>query len=173
MFRFRTLGPLSVPDAIDALTQPANELGVSFEERAVDTVVVYTDGYPYFIQEYGKVVWDRAEGSPITAVEAVESQAIVEARLDESFFQVRIQRASEQETEYLRAMAELGAAPQRAADVAKVLERPSGELGKVRTRLIEKGLLYSPMYGYAAFTVPQFDRFLRRAFPAPSSRADR
>ena len=51
----------------------------------------------------------RAEGSPITAVEAVESQAIVEARLDESFFQVRIQRASEQETEYLRAMAELGA----------------------------------------------------------------
>ena len=173
LFRFRTLGPLSVPDAIDALTQPANELGVSFEERAVDTVVVYTDGYPYFLQEYGKVVWDRAEGSPITAVEAVESQAIVEARLDESFFQVRIQRASEQETEYLRAMAELGAAPQRAADVAEVLERPSGELGKVRTRLIEKGLLYSPTYGYAAFTVPQFDRFLRRSFPVPSSRADR
>ncbi len=170
LFRFRSLGPLAVPDAIDALTQPANELGVSFEERAVDAVVVYTDGYPYFIQEYGKVVWDRADGSPVTAVEAVEAQAIVEARLDESFFQVRIQRASEQEIEYLRAMAALGAAPQRAADVASVLHRPSGDLGKVRSRLIDKGLLYSPTYGYAAFTVPQFDRFLRRSFPEPAMR---
>ncbi|CAN5796259.1 ATP-binding protein [soil metagenome] len=167
LFRFRSLGPLAVPDAIDALTQPANDLGVSFEERAVDTVIIYTEGYPYFIQEYGKVLWDRAERSPISAVESVEAQTIVEARLDGSFFQVRVQRASEQEIDYLRAMAELGAAPQRAADVARALSRPSSELGKVRSRLIEKGLLYSPTYGYAAFTVPQFDRFLRRWFPAP------
>ena len=165
LFRFRRLGPLAVPDAIDALTEPANELGVTFDERAVDAVVVYTEGYPYFIQEYGKALWDRAEGSPITAIEAVEAQAIVEARLDASFFQVRVQRASEQELGYLRAMAELGPAPQRAADVARVAGRSSEALGKLRTRLIDKGLLYSPSYGYAAFTVPQFDRFLRRSFP--------
>lgn len=165
LFRFRSLGPLAVPDAIDALTQPANELGVSFDERAVDTVIVYTGGYPYFIQEYGKVHWDRAEGSPISSIEAVEAQAIVEASLDGGFFQVRVQRASEQEIGYLRAMAELGSEPQRAADVARLMNRQSGDLGKVRSRLIEKGLLYSPSYGCAAFTVPQFDRFLRRSFP--------
>ncbi len=173
LFRFRSLGPLAIPDAIEALTYPANELGVAFEERAVDVVVVYSDGYPFFLQEYGKVLWDRAEGSPITAVEAVEAQAIVEARLDEGFFQVRVQRASEQEIEYLRAMAELGSQPQRAADVARVLHRPSGELGKVRSRLIDKGLLYSPNYGYAAFTVPQFDRFLRRSITVPRTTGPR
>jgi hypothetical protein len=29
--------------------------------------------------------------------------------------------------------------------------------------LIEKGLLYTPSHGYAAFTVPHFDRFMKRA----------
>ena len=80
---------------------------------------------------------------------------------------VRIERASEQEIRYLRAMAKLGAEPQTAAAVAAVLDRRSDQLGKVRTRLIEKGLLYAPTYGRAAFTVPQFDRFLRRSYPFP------
>ena len=172
LFRFRTLGPLSVPDAIDALTQPANELGVSFEERAVDTVVVYTDGYPYFIQEYGKVVWDRAEGSPITAVEAVESQAIVEARLE------RLLPGAHPASQRTRDRVSAGDGRTRGGAAARRRRRaspraPVRESGKARTRLIEKGLRYSPMDGYAAFTVPQFDRFLRRAFPVPSTRADR
>ena len=125
LFRFRTLGPLSVPDAMMPSRSPRtnsasrSRSGPSTPWWSTPTVSVLHPGV-----RQGRV--DRAE-VPITAVEAVESQAIVEARLDESFFQVRIQRASEQETEYLRAMAELGAAPQRAADVAKVLERPSEE----------------------------------------------
>jgi hypothetical protein len=31
--------------------------------------------------------------------------------------------------------------------------------------LIEKGMLYTPAHGFAAFTVPQFDRYMRRAHP--------
>jgi hypothetical protein len=171
LFRFLRLDALSDGDAARALTLPADELGVLFEPRAVETVVAFTEGYPYFIQEYGKVLWDRADGSPITAVEAVEAQAVVEVRLDQSFFRVRIERASELEVRYLRAMAELGTGPQRAADVAAVLGRRTTQLGPVRSRLIEKGLLYQPSYGLAAFTVPQFDRFMRRSFPPPSDRA--
>jgi hypothetical protein len=68
---------------------------------------------------------------------------------------------------YLRAMALLGPHPQTAGAVAAVLHRRSEQLGKVRTRLIEKGLLYAPAYGVAAFTVPQFDQFMRRSYPAP------
>ena len=78
---------------------------------------------------------------------------------------MRIQRATDQEVVYLRAMAELGGDPQRASDVARVLGVRPEAVGKFRTRLITKGLLYSPLYGHAAFTVPQFDRFLRRSFP--------
>ncbi len=169
LFRFPVIGALPPEEAAEALTVPANALEVSFDDRAIRTVVVYTEGYPYFIQEYGKALWDLAAGSPISAVEAVEAQAIVEAKLDSSFFRVRVERATPPEIAYLRAMAELGAAPQRASDVARVLGRSSSEVGKTRSRLIEKGLLYSPGYGLAAFTVPQFDRFLRRAFPLGGS----
>ncbi|HEY6568094.1 MAG TPA: ATP-binding protein, partial [Actinomycetota bacterium] len=92
---------------------------------------------------------------------------LVEARLDESFFRVRVERASPTELRYLRAMASLGPQPQRAIDVAKVLDRSSGQLAQIRARLIQKGLLFQPGHGLAAFTVPQFDRFLRRSYASP------
>ncbi len=167
LFTFPVLGPLPLEAAQDALILPASALGVSFDRRAVAAVVTFAEGYPYFIQEYGDVLWGHAVGPIVTAQEAVQAQALVEARLDANFFRVRIERASEQEVGYLRAMAELGPEPQTAAAVAGVLRRRSEQLGKVRTRLIEKGLLYAPSYGRAAFTVPQFDRFLRRTYPVP------
>ena len=52
-----------------------------------------------------------------------------------------------------------------AADVAELLGRTSQQCGPTRSQLIEKGLLYTPEHGYAAFTVPQFDRHLKRAIP--------
>ena len=42
-------------------------LDVSYEGPAVEAIVDYTQGYPYFLQEYGNVLWDLAETSPITA----------------------------------------------------------------------------------------------------------
>jgi hypothetical protein len=166
LFTFPVIGRLSEPEAALALTTPAEELGVSVDRRAVATVVAYTEGYPYFLQEYGKELWDHAAGSPVTPQEAVETQPIVEAKLDGNFFRVRVERATERELRYLRAMAELGPDPQRAGDVAAVLGDPSERWGPTRARLIEKGLLYAPDYGLAAFTVPQFDRFMRRTYPS-------
>ena len=165
LFKTPSLGPLSPLESEIALTQPANELGVAIEDRAVQTVVAYTQGYPYFLQEYGKALWDRAEGSPITAIEAVEAQAIVEAVLDSGLFRVRLERASGAEIRYLRAMAELGPGSQRAGEVAAVMGKKSQQVAPTRARLLEKGLLYSPSYGLAAFSVPQFDRYMRRTYP--------
>jgi len=62
-------------------------------------------------------------------------------------------------------MAELGPMAQKAADVADMMGRTSTNLGPTRAELINMGLLYTPQHGYAAFTVPHFDRFLRRAIP--------
>ena len=54
----------------------------------MEVIVDYTEGYPYFIQEYGKIVWDLApENEPISRRIAQEAQRAVEAKLDESFFQ--------------------------------------------------------------------------------------
>lgn len=163
MFRFTQIGALALAtDARDALVVPAKELDVDFEPGAVDTVVGYTQGYPYFLQEYGRVVWDEAAGPVITADEVQSLLPLVEARLDESFFRVRVERATDLELHYLYAMAQEGARPQRASEVAARLGRTVQQAAPSRSRLIDKGLLYTPEYGYAAFTVPQFDRYMLR-----------
>jgi hypothetical protein len=100
----------------------------------------------------------------VSATDVALARAAVEAKLDGGFFRVRVERTSELEQRYLRAMAELGPEPQRAKDVAALLGRTSEQLAPTRARLIEKGLLYTPGRGLAAFTVPQFDRFMRRTY---------
>jgi hypothetical protein len=165
LFKFPRIGQLSPPEAEVALAQPAGDLGVSFDPGAIDVIVGYTEGYPYFVQEYGKLVWDFApEGAPISEPVAREAQRAVEAKLDESFFRVRAERTTELELHYLRAMAQLGPGEQTAGDVAAVLGRTSVQLGPTRARLIEKGLIYTTGHGRGAFTVPQFDRYLRRNY---------
>ena len=165
LFTFPRIGRLAEADAVEALAAPARELGVDFSAKATAEIVAYTQGYPYFIQEYGKIVWDEAEESPISLKTVRAVRPLVEAKLDGSFFRVRIERATPHELRYLRAMAELGEGPCKASDVAAVLGRASEQLGPTRSRLIDKGLLYTPGYGLASFTVPQFDRFLVRTVP--------
>jgi hypothetical protein len=172
LFKFPRIGRLTPPQAEAALAEPAADLDVIYQPTAIDVIVAYTEGYPYFLQEYGKIVWDFApEGEPIGERVAEEAQRAVEAKLDESFFRVRAERTTELELQYLRAMAELGPGEQSAGDVAAVLERTSDQLGPTRARLIAKGLIYTTGHGRGDFTVPQFDRYMRRnhelAPPAP------
>jgi hypothetical protein len=131
---------------------------------ALAAVVAYTDGYPYFLQEYGNALWHQIDQSPITAEDVSLAQVGVEAKLDGGVFRVRAERTSGLEQRYLRAMAELGPDPQKAKDVAALLNRTSEQLAPIRARLIDKGLLYTPGRGLAAFTVPQFDRFMRGTY---------
>ncbi|HVF03298.1 MAG TPA: ATP-binding protein [Frankiaceae bacterium] len=162
LFKFPMIGELPPDAATEALVVPARDEGVEYEPAAVAEIVAYTEGYPYFIQEFGRAVWNVAEGPTITVADTSSARELVEAELDESFFRSRVQRSTPEELRYLRAMAELGADAQKAADVAEVLGRTSEQVAPLRARLINKGLLYTPRYGYAKFTVPRFDRFMRR-----------
>jgi hypothetical protein len=166
LFRFVRIAELDPKgDARDALTLPAEPAGIAFRPKAVDFVVEYTQGYPYFLQEYGRIVWDETSASPVTLDDVRSVLPLVEARLDESFFRVRAERTTELELRYLYAMAELGPEPHKADEVARHIQRTAQQAGPIRSRLIDKGLLYTPGYGYAAFTVPQFDRYLLRCHP--------
>ncbi len=172
LFRFPRIGALAPEFARDALALPARSQGVEFDAAALDHIVRYTEGYPYFLQEYGKVVWDESSQSPITLADVKAVQPLVEAKLDESFFRVRAERTTDLELRYLHAMAALGPEPHRASEVASAIGRSSPQAGPVRSRLIEKGLLYTPSHGLAGFTVPQFDRYMLRAHPDLSTRED-
>lgn len=166
LFKFPSIGVLSPPDARLALSEPAREEGVEYRPDALDEAVDITGGYPYFIQELGYAVWTVADGPTITRDDVVTAVPAYEAKLDESFFRVRLDRATELQRAYLRAMAQLGPDPQKAADVADVMGRTSQNLGPTRAELINMGLLFTPEHGFAAFTVPHFDRFILRAIPS-------
>jgi AAA ATPase domain len=165
LFKFPAISNLSPDDARSALIRPAVEQGVTFDPAALDEAVDVTGGYPYFIQELGYAVWTVAAGPVVSAQDVSECLPSYEAKLDSSFFRVRLDRATDLQRAYLRAMAELGPQAQKAADVAEVMGRTSTNLGPTRAELINMGLLYTPQHGYAAFTVPHFDRFMRRAMP--------
>lgn len=165
LFKFPQLGNLSHDDARSALLRPAESEGATFTSDALDEAVAITGGYPYFVQELGYAVWTVAEGPEITLEDVRAAVPAYESKLDASFFRVRLDRTTDLQRAYLRAMAQLGPSAQKAADVADLMGRPSTNLGPTRAELINMGLLYTPQHGYAAFTVPHFDRFLIRAIP--------
>src|SRR5690606_32539261 len=165
LFDFPFVGPLDATAARAALEVPAAELGVAFEPAATARILDQTQGYPYFLQEWGKHAWDAADDSPITLADVEAASVTATAALDESFFRVRFDRLTPSEKRYLRAMSELGPGPHRSGDVATLLERKVTTLGPTRSQLIAKGMIWSPSHGDTAFTVPMFDRFMRRIMP--------
>ncbi len=176
LFIFPRVGALELStDARAALELPAQARGVSFEATAVDAIMDFTNGYPYFIQEFGKLIWNKAQVTPITKELAEQTAVLVEAKLDTSFFRVRLERTTPLESAYLRAMASLGTESAKASEVAALLHRSTEQCGPIRARLIEKGLLYTTSHGMVSFTVPQFGAFMIRNGPldVPPKRARR
>ena len=165
LFDFPQVGPLDDIAAREALALPARQQDVEFTPEALDRIVRETHGYPYFLQEWGKHVWDIASQSPITEQDAVLATTSAVAALDESFFRVRFDRLTPAEKRYLRAMAELGPGPHRSGDISSVLNRKVTALGPTRNQLISKGMIWSPNHGDTAFTVPMFDQFMKRIMP--------
>ena len=165
LFSFPEIGPLDNVDATKALQEPARQEGVKFEHSAIDEILEQTEGYPYFLQQWGFIAWNIANDNIIrksdiamTNIKAIES-------LDNSFFKVRFDRCTPSEKRYMRALSELGPGKQRSGEIAEVLGLKATSVGLTRSNLIKKGMLYAPAYGDTAFTVPHFDEFMKRIMP--------
>jgi hypothetical protein len=165
LFRYVVVDRLPREMADRAWLRPAAEEGVDYDPAALDALYALTDGYPYFVQAYGKVTWDVAVGSPIRTSDVAEAAPEAEAELGIGFFGSRYDRATPAERDYMRTMAELGSdtddGPVPTAEVARRLGRRPQSLSPARDGLIRKGLVYSSERGTVAFTVPHFGRFLR------------
>jgi DNA polymerase III delta prime subunit len=177
LFRYQRIDRLSREAADRALAAPAQEEGAAYDEDALAAMYAATGGYPYFIQAYGKAVWDIAPGSPITGADVAVAAPEAEAELAVGFFGSRYERATPGEREYLRAMADtalalaeegnlrdadwdMGGGSVPTADVAAALGKKPQSLSPARDALLKKGLIYSGERGRIAFTVPHFGRYL-------------
>jgi hypothetical protein len=165
LFEYAHIDKLPNPEATFALVKPAENENVQYEAAAISEILQQTQGYPYFLQEWGKHSWNLASGASITLEDARQASPQAIAELDAGFFRVRFDRLTPSEKQYMRAMAALGPGPHRSGDIAQKLGRKVTTVAPIRNNLIAKGMAYSPAHGDIAFTVPMFDGFLKRTLP--------
>lgn len=175
LFDYPPVGPLEPADAARAIQEPIRGEGAEIDSAALAAIVRQTEGYPYFLQEWGSQAWNEAAVSPISEADVSRATVKVLEALDRSFFRVRFDRLTPREKDYMRAMAELGPGPHRSGDIATLLRVKVTSMGPLRSGLIAKGMIYSPQHGDTAFTVPMFDSFMKRSMPdwKPSSQNGR
>lgn len=162
LFDYHVIGPLEPAAAAAALTTPAEQMGCLYTPEAIDLLVDGADGYPYFLQEYGKAIWDLASTKDFTLDDAQAALFVGREQLDQGFFPSRWTRATPAERLYMRAMADDGDAGSRSGEVARRLGKDQQSLGPVRAQLIAKGLIYAPEHGRVAFTVPGMADYIGR-----------
>jgi len=163
---FPHMGALNSPDAIYAIQKPVQAEGEDITPEALTEIVRWTQGYPFFLQEWGYQTWNAAPRSPISKadVDAATQKAL--QRLDDGFFKVRFERLTPRERDYVRAMASLeGTGPYRSGEIAAALRVTPQSIAPTRNNLIAKGMVYAPAHGDTAFTVPLFEQYLRRVRP--------
>jgi hypothetical protein len=166
LFDFPTIGNLDEMAATAALVEPARRQGVEYAPNALLKALEWTAGYPFYIQQLGKHAWNLATESPIEVDIVERAMPIAQAALDKSIYEVRMQRATEGERRYMRAMAELGDGPYRSGQVAEKAGQSVTQASPTRQQLMTKGLIYATEnFGYVDFTVPRFAEFMRRSMP--------
>jgi hypothetical protein len=166
-FEFRTIGALEPAAAREALTKPARDQGIDWDADAVERVLEITEGYPFFIQEYGRAIWRLGSGNAVTVAQVNRAESLILDYLDTSFFSQRIGKLPQGERDYVAAIAYLGDGPQRTSAVARKLGKKTQGTSQIRQRLIDAAVIYSPAYGQVDFTVPMCGDYVRRNYPAP------
>jgi len=166
LFSYEQLGRLSEGAARSALIGPAAAAGADYDEEAARQIVHEAAGFPYFIQEYGRELWNFAETTPITLADLDSAREIVKDSLARNFFGTRFEMATDTEQRYLSAMASLGEGPYPVSEVAHAFGvKDQRRVSMHRESLIQKGLIWSPRRGQVDFTVPLFAEFLKENHP--------
>lgn len=163
LFEYHRIGKLSQEASREALESPARTVyGAEFEEMALARLTDASDRYPYFLQEFGKAIWDVAPQSPFTEQDAELAIRQGITSLDEGFFPSRWERATQGERRFLIAMAEAGDDVVLVSELADSMGKTVSSVSATRRQLIEKGLVFSPKHGFLQFTVPGMAQFIRR-----------
>lgn len=162
LFLYRTIGQVNEEAASEALALPISRLGAALAPDALSLLLSAANGYPFFLQVYGRSAWEAASEKVISAEDAQVAVRIGTSDLDHGFFEARWQRATNAERMYLRAMAEDGDNPSSTGQIADRLGKSTTKLAVIRSRLIAKGVVYAPEYGSIQFTVPGMAAFIAR-----------
>ncbi len=162
LFWYKEIGSLSEEQAYQAIVEPAKKFDVSYSLDAVKYIIHITKGYPFFIQQMCKIVFENTNKREIQKTDAELCEKEFFETLDRGFFKVRYERCSEGDKKFIFAMVRCGELPCTIANVAKNLHKSTGSISPIRAQLINKGIIYPVRYRELDFTVPEFDEYIRR-----------
>jgi len=162
LFAYRTIGSLNEEQAEHAIVEPAKRFNIEYSKEAISKIFEITKGYPFFIQQFCKVVYDTANEKCID-VGLVENNIneFFEA-LDDGFFRSRYERCSDMEKVFVFSMVKCGKLPCTISNISKHYGKNGKSISPTRAKLIDKGIIYSTKHGELDFTVPEFDGFIKR-----------
>jgi hypothetical protein len=164
---FVPLDVLSDADARSLLTLPAEALGVTWANDALDLVTAECRGHPYLLQLLGSATWragDPDDGGELTAAHVLAGIPAARDQLD-AMFRARWASATPAEQAFIRAMAAVGSDNVTRAAIATNLGQSSQSISVPRERLIEKGVIEPVGHGLVRFTMPGFAAYVRERAP--------
>lgn len=165
LFDFIEIDSLNNEEAKLALIEPAKRFQIIYTDEAVNKIIEITQGYPYFLQEYGKWVWECKKEESIIDIKIVnKAYDKFEQSLDKAFFKVRHDRATAREIEFMTAMVACEKLPCSTKEIANIMGESIQAISPLRAQLIHKGFIYAAKRGEVDFTVPQFDKYLKRVY---------
>lgn len=165
LFDFIEIDSLNNEEAKLALIEPAKRFQINYKDEAVNKIIEITQGYPYFLQEYGKWVWECKKEESIIDIKIVnKAYDKFEQSLDKAFFKVRHDRATAREIEFMTAMVACEKLPCSTKEIANIMGESIQAISPLRAQLIHKGFIYAAKRGEVDFTVPQFDKYLKRVY---------
>lgn len=162
LFAYREIGNLNPEETKAAITTPAEKMGVTYEEAAVEKIAEVTKGYPFFLQQFCQLVFQRSEGEHITLQDAEDTIDLYYRTLDDGFYKARYERCSDMEKTFTYAMAKCGPPPCEIGAIASTLNKKATSISTYRAQLINKGIIYAVRHSELDFTVPEYDGFLKR-----------
>ena len=146
-----------------ALREPANRLGVKFDDDALQVLADASNGYPYFVQLYGFHTWRATRPEPGTIITLADAKkGILQTAEDvQNLFVARLTSATTTERSFIEALARLGGdnAVKR-ADLAAELGKNTRGISGLRARLIDKAVISEEERGYLQFTLPGFAEYV-------------
>lgn len=162
LFIYKEVGSLSVQQAEKAITEPAKNFRVTYTEEAIQKIIDITKGYPFFIQQFCKLVYQNTDAKCIDINDVEQTLTPFFETLDKGFFRVRYERCSEGDKKFIFAMVKCGELPCTISNISENLGKRGKSISPIRAQLINKGIIYPVRHSELDFTVPEFSGFIQR-----------
>ena len=162
LFMYTTIDSLTDAQSEKAIEEPAKKFNIIYAHEATNKIVEITKGYPFFIQQLCKIVYDKTNKDVIELSDVENCIDEFLSSLDEGFFKSRYERCAESDKKFIFAMVECGELPCTISNVAHNLNKTVGSISTTRAQLISKGIIYPVRYKELDFTVPEFSGYIQR-----------